>query len=86
MKKNLWMVVSVLVIISITLAIVGCSNEMEGPHLGNLSLATDRLISRTIQPSGDFIAVDSYRVKGIGPAGATFMPVTSETSSIAVEG
>lgn len=65
---------------------IGCSNELETPRFGSLALSTDGRLSRTIQPSGELIAVAKYKVSGTGPDGATFTPVEKTDSPITVEG
>jgi len=73
-------------IIAASWLFVSCPNEIQAPRFGSLSLSTDGSLSRTIQPSGELIAVDKYRVSGTGPSGEYFTPVESETSPINVDG
>lgn len=87
MKKRLGMVALVLVVLMAMFSVViGCSNEIETPRFGSLTLSTDGRLSRTIQPSGELIAVAKYKVSGSGPSSATFTPVESATSPITVDG
>ena len=62
------------------------TTTLESPRYGSLSLSTDGTLSRTIQPSGELIAIAKYKLSGNGPSGAEFTPVESATSPIAVDG
>lgn len=73
---------SVLMIMGLLL--IGCTNEIKSSGFGSLTLFSNKLSSRTIQPDGALIAVAKYKVSGIGPAGVTFTPIESETSPIPV--
>lgn len=87
MRKSLGFVaLAIAVLVTMLSVFIGCSNEIETPRFGSLNLSTDGMLSRTIQPSGELIAVTKYKVSGTGPDGATFTPVEKTESPITVEG
>lgn len=89
MRKSLGLValsIAIAVLVTMLSVFIGCSNELETPRFGSLTLSTDGMLSRTIQPSGELIAVTKYKVSGTGPDGATFTPVEKTDSPITVEG
>lgn len=87
MRKSLGLVaLAIAVLVTMLSVFIGCSNEIETPRFGSLNLSTDGMLSRTIQPSGELIAVTKYKVSGTGPDGATFTPVEKTDSPITVEG
>ena len=97
MKQNSFLVLAA---VTAVLLLTGCpaildiinnndsttTTTLESPRYGSLSLSTDGTLSRTIQPSGELIAIAKYKLSGTGPSGAEFTPVESATSPIAVDG
>lgn len=86
MKKNHWMVVSVLIIVGITAAFVGCTNEIESPYMGSLTVNTNRPTARTISPPSAEIGIVSYRINGVfSDTITTFPEVTFSGSQITLD-
>lgn len=86
MKKTQSAVVLLVLISILSLVFMSCTNDMESPRLGSLSISTDVAVARTIQPSEEKIKVFEYRVTGTGPSGETLESVTSPITPITING
>lgn len=100
MRKSLGFVaLAIVVLMTISSVFIGCSNEIETPRTGSLTIGDGSRNARTISPAPEKILVDSYRVSGVHSDGTTTinpdpfeeLPITIDslkegTWSITVEG
>lgn len=87
MRKNLGLVaLAIAVLVTMLSVFVGCSNEIDGPQTGSLTISDGSRNVRTISPAFAEIEIVSYKVNGVySDTSTTFAEVTSTSSDITVE-